>query len=265
MKLKDRVAIVTGGGTGIGQAIAIALGSEGANVILAARTLSRLEETAADIIAKTGRAKSIQMDISDELQVQRMVSKTIEEYGRIDILVNNSSANARASSIVGVKLQDWNEILAASLTGTMICSREVLKHMISRKTGSIVNISSVAGISGTPNANAYSIAKWGVIGLTEMLAIEVGKYNIRVNCVSPGATKTEAFEKVARSRAQILGIPTSEWLSRLYKHNSLGRIADPREIAAAVVFLASDDASAITGENLVVSCGFHMLHLSEVY
>lgn len=264
MKLKNKVALVTGGGTGIGEAIATAFGSEGATVIVAARNPSRLQNVVEKIKAAGGNAAYVQTDITNENQIQRMVAKTLDDYGRIDILVNNSSAAARAAEIVDLSLKDWDEILRTTLTGTMLCSREVLKSMISRRSGAIVNIASVAGMSGTAGANAYSIAKWGVIGLTQMMAIEAGEYSVRVNCVSPGATRTDTFQQVVRSRANTLGISAEEWMNRLYKHNSLKRIVNPSEIASSVVFLASDDASAITGENLVVSCGFHILHLSEV-
>lgn len=259
MKLKDKVAIVTGGGTGIGRATACAFASEGARVVVAARTLSRLEEVVEEIKSGGGQAKAIQTDISDEKQVQQMVAQTLNDYGQIDILVNNSAV-ANGAPVVDMVLDDWNEVLTVNLTGTMLCSREALKTMIPRKSGSIVNISSVAGMYGVPGLGAYSASKWGVIGFTQTLAIEVGEYNIRVNSISPAATRTDRFVGPQKARADAMGIPFEEVMSEILPRYSLKRIADPSEIAAAALFLASDDASAITGHNLVVSCGFHAIH-----
>jgi NAD(P)-dependent dehydrogenase (short-subunit alcohol dehydrogenase family) len=266
MRLKDKVAIVTGGGIGIGKAIALVFASEGAAVVVAARTLSRLEEVAKDIKSRGGKAKAIQTDISDKKQVQRMVAQTIDEYGQIDILVNNSAASPTPdANVVDMVLDDWNKTLAVNLTGTMLCCKEVLKHMIPRKIGNIINISSVAGISGHPMRSAYAVSKWGVIGLTQTLAIEVGVYNIRVNCISPAATGSERFENVIRARAKVLGISYEELINKVTSHYSLKRIGEPAEVATAVLFLASGDSSAITGQNLVVSCGFHMMQPQEIH
>jgi len=259
MKLEDKVAIVTGGGTGIGRATAVTFASEGARVVVAARTLSRLEEVVEEIQSGGGQAEAIQTDISDEKQVQRMVAQTLNDYDQIDILVNNSAV-ANGALVADMVLDNWNEVLAVNLTGTMLCSREVLKPMIPRKSGSIVNISSVAGLYGVPGLGAYSASKWGVIGFTQTLAIEVGEYNIRVNSISPAATRTDRFVGPQKARADALGVPFEEVMSEILPRYSLKRIADPSEIAAAALFLASDDASAITGHNLVASCGFHAIH-----
>jgi len=151
-----------------------------------------------------------------------------------------------------------------NLTGTMLCCREVLKSMIPRKGGNIVNISSVAGITGHPALSDYSATKWGIIGLTQTLAIEVGEYNIRVNSISPAATNSERFVGSVRRMARDLGITYEEMMGKILQSYSLKRIAGASEIATAAVFLASDDSSAITGQNLVVSCGFHMLQPNEI-
>jgi NAD(P)-dependent dehydrogenase (short-subunit alcohol dehydrogenase family) len=264
VKLKDKVAIITGGGMGIGKATSLAFANEGAAVVIAARNLSRLEEVANDIKSRGGKAKVIPTDISDHEQVKRMVAQTIDEFGQIDILVNNAAAHSPSADVVDMNLDDWHNIMAVNLTGTMLCSREVLKYMIPRRSGNIINLSSVAGISGNPTASPYSASKWGIIGFTEVLAIEAGKYNIRVNCVSPGATRSEGFEEAMRGMAKGLGISYEEWMGKIADKNSLKRIAEPSEIAACVVFLASDDSSAITGHNLVASCGFHITHPEEI-
>lgn len=257
MRLKDKVAIVTGGGTGIGKAISLAFASEQATVIVAARTLSKLDETAKEIISKGGQSTAIQTDVTDENQVKRMVAKALNEYGQIDILVNNSGVPGPTSNVVEMNLDEWNEVLAVDLTGTMLCSREVLKSMIPRRSGNIINIGSRAGRTGYPKRSPYCVAKWGIVGFTETLAIEVGEYNIRVNCISPAGVKGERHEKVWRAKAKAMGISYEETIQQANSKYALKRVTDPSEVAAAAVFLASDEASAITGHTLDVDCGVH--------
>jgi NAD(P)-dependent dehydrogenase (short-subunit alcohol dehydrogenase family) len=266
MKLKDRVAIITGGGTGIGKSISLAFVNEGAAVVVAARNFSRLDEVAKAIKSRGGKAKAIQTDISDHEQVKRMVAQTIDEFGQIDILVNNAARGTfNNADVVDMNLDEWHDSLAINLTGIMFCSREVLKYMIPRKSGNIINISSVAGISGVPKESPYAASKWGVIGFTETLAIEAGKFGIRVNCISPGATRTQEFEDWVRGSAADAGISYEEMMRKIADNNALKRIAEPSEIAACVVFLASDDSSAISGHNLIVSCGFHLIHPNMIH
>jgi NAD(P)-dependent dehydrogenase (short-subunit alcohol dehydrogenase family) len=260
MRLKDKVAIITGGGSGIGRAISLAFASEGAIVAVAARTFDRLEEVANDINSRGGTARAIAVDVADEIEVQEMVARTLKEYGRIDILVNNAGIPGLTANIANMQLDKWNEVLSINLTGPMLCSREVLANMIGRKSGSIINISSVGGMSGFPMRSPYCVSKMGIIGLTETMAIEVGDYNIRVNCISPGAVRGDRVLNAARAKGKALGINYEEVLERLTKDYSLKRLIEPTEIASAAVFLASDDASAITGHTLVVSCGLHISH-----
>jgi NAD(P)-dependent dehydrogenase (short-subunit alcohol dehydrogenase family) len=266
MKLKDRIAIVTGGGTGIGKAIGLALANEGAVVVVGARNLSRLEQAVKDIESRGGKAKAIQADISDHEQVKRLIAQTVKDFGRIDILVNNAARGTfNSADVVDMNPKEWHDSLAINLTGMMFCSREALRQMIPRKTGSIVNISSVAGISGVPKESPYAVSKWGVIGLTETLAIEAGKFGIRVNCISPGATRTQEFDDWVRGSATDAGISYEEMMGKITDNNALKKIAEPSEIAACVVFLASDDSSAMTGHNLVASCGFHLIHPNMIH
>ena len=261
MKLRNKVAIVTGGGTGIGKAITRALADEGASVMIAARNLARLEETAAELTAKGKKVKAIQTDISDEKQVKRMVEQTIKEFGKLDILVNNAAIGTyNNADVADMKLDQWFSLLDVNLTGTMYCARHALKHMIPRKQGNIINISSVAGLSGVPKESPYAVTKWGVIGFTETLAIEAGKYNIRVNCISPGPTRTDEFDDWVKTSAKDAGISYKEMMKKLTDFNSIKKIAEPSEIAACAVFLASDDSSAVTGHNLIANCGFHIVH-----
>ncbi len=263
MRLKDRVAIVTGGGRGIGKAVSLAFASEGAAVVVAATTLAKLEETAESIRSMGGRAKAIQTDITDEKQVEKLVKETVKEFGQLDILVNNSGIGGPTCTVSELNLADWSRVLAIDLTGSMLCSKHALKYMIPRKSGVIINMGAEGGRagdgrSGYPMRSPYCCAKMGVIGLTETLAVEVGPYNIRVNVISPGAVKGERLISVFKGRAEAAGVSFDELWSKLTGPYSLGRVAEEKDVAAAAVFLASDESSAITGQTLVVHCGHHV-------
>jgi NAD(P)-dependent dehydrogenase (short-subunit alcohol dehydrogenase family) len=260
MRLKDKVAIITGGGSGIGRAISLAFASEGAIVVVAARTFARLKEVAEDINSRGGIARAMAVNISDEINVKKMVAQTVKEYGRIDILVNNAGIPGPTANIADMELDKWNEVLSINLTGAMLCSREVLANMMVRKSGCIINISSVGGMSGFPMRSPYCVSKMGIIGLTETMAIEVGTYNIRVNCISPAAVRGDRVLAAAQAKGKALEMNPEKVLERLTKDYSLKRLIEPSEVATAALFLASDDASAITGHTLVVSCGLHISH-----
>jgi len=262
-RLKDKVAIITGGGYGIGKAIAKAFIQEGATVVIAATTPSKLQETVKDLQAMGGRAMAVQTDVRDENQIRGMVEETLRAFGKVDVLVNNSGIGGPTCNIVDMKLEEWNNILAIDLTGSMLCCREVLKHMIPRKSGIIINIGAEGGRSGDgrsgyPMRAGYCCAKMGVIGLTETLAQEVGEYNIRVNCISAAAVKGDRFIRVITGRAQAMGIPFEEALKREMANYSLKRPAEEYELANCAVFLASDESSAITGQTLINHCGQHI-------
>jgi len=257
--LRDRVAIVTGGGRGIGKAISMAFASEGAIVVVAGRNLPALNEAVEEIESKTGRVKAVQTDVSDERQVQRLVAETVNIYGGVDILVNNSGIGGPTVNVVDLGLQDWNEVLAINLTGSMLCAREALKHMIPNRKGNIINIGSDGGRFGYPMRSPYCVSKWALVGLTETLAIEVGHYNIRVNCISPAAVRGERLASVVMGRSKATGLPFDELTSKITANYSLQRPAEESEVAAAAVFLASDESSGITGHTLVVNCGHHMV------
>ncbi|MEJ2067014.1 MAG: SDR family NAD(P)-dependent oxidoreductase [Deltaproteobacteria bacterium] len=264
MRLQNKVAIITGGGRGIGRAISSAFASEGASVVMAARTRSRLEETAEAIRAQGGDAKAIQTDITDEGQIERMVGETIQVYGRIDILVNNSGIAGPTARVVDLDLAAWNEVFAVDVTGAMLCAKHVLKHMIPQKSGVIINIVSEGGRSGDgrsgyPMRSPYCCSKAGLIALTETLSIEVGEYNIRVNAISPAAVRGERIINVVKGRSEATGLPFEEVMSTLVENYSLKRPAEESEIATAAVFLASDESSAITGQTLVTNCGQHII------
>ncbi|HEY93995.1 MAG TPA: SDR family oxidoreductase [Dehalococcoidia bacterium] len=162
--------------------------------------------------------------------------------------------------VINLDIAGWKETLDINLTGTLLFCRATLKDMIPRRSGSIINISSVAGMYGVPGLASCSTSKWGVIGLTQTMAIEVGEYGIRVNSISPAATRTERFETPQKMFAEATGIAYEDRLKQTTAHYALKRIAEPSETAGVALFLASDDSSAVTGHNLVVSCGFHAVH-----
>ena len=260
MRMKDKIAIVTGGGKGIGKAISLAFAAEGAIVVIAARDFPSMEDTVKEIESDGGRAEAIVMDVRREDHIKNMVAHTLDHYGTIDVLVNNSAIGGPTAKLVDMDLDVWNDVMATNVAGPMLCAREVLKPMIAARKGSIINISSEGGRSGFPMRSPYAVSKRGIIALTETLAIEAGEYGIRVNCISPGRVRGERVENVARDKAKALGLAYDEVMAGMTIDCSLGRFVEAAEVAAAAVFLASDESSAITGHTLVVSCGKHMLH-----
>jgi len=262
-RLKDRVAIITGGGSGIGKAIARAFAREGAKVALAARTVENLTKTVEELKSMGGEAFAIPTDITQEEHVVGMVAKVIDVYGKIDILVNNSGIGGPVCNVVDMKLDEWNYSFAVDLTGSMLCAREALKHMIPRKSGNIINIGAEGGRSGDgrsgyPTRAAYCCAKMGVYGLTETLAQEVGEYGIRVNCVSAAAVRGERFMWVMSTRAKTAGTSVEDTIAREMANYSLKRPTEEYELANTCVFLASDESSAITGQTIIANCGQHI-------
>ncbi|MFH1113300.1 MAG: SDR family NAD(P)-dependent oxidoreductase [Pseudomonadota bacterium] len=262
-RLQDRVAVVTGGGQGIGKAIALAFAAEGAKVVVAARTLPNLEQTVAEIKAKGGEALAVQADITKEAQVERMMAEAVGVFGQIDILVNNSGIGGPTSNVVDLNFDEWNEVISLDLSGTMLCCKHALKYMSPRQSGNIVNIGAEGGRSGDGRSGyamrtPYCCAKMGVIGLTESLSQEVGPYNIRVNIVSPAAVKGERIINVFKGRAAATGVPFDELMANIAKDYSLKRIAEEEEVAAVAVFLASDESRIITGQTIAAHCGVHV-------
>ncbi|MGD9577159.1 MAG: SDR family NAD(P)-dependent oxidoreductase [Syntrophorhabdus sp.] len=263
MRLKDKVAIITGGGKNIGKKIAITFAQEGAAVMIAGRTLSDLEATCSEIQGKGGKIAFIKADISREEEVKKCVAETINRFGKVDILVNNTGIAGPTVTVADMDLSQWNETLAINLTGSMLCAREVLKYMMPRRSGTIINIVSEAGRAGDgragyPMRSAYCCSKMGQIGLTETLAVEAGEYNIRVNAVSPGPIQGERILNVVRQRAEATKMSTDEMLRELVSNCSLKRLATEEEVADMALFLASDEASGVTGQTIPVSCGQHM-------
>lgn len=244
MSLSGRVAIVTGATRGIGKAITLALAKEGANIVVAARNQSLIDKMVEEVKALGMQAIGVRVDVSRSEEVQRMVDQTLAKFGKIDILVNNAGVTGRTTPITELTEEEWDSIMNVDLKGVYLCSKAVVKHMIQRKTGNILNISSIAGKEGNAFMTHYSAAKGGVITFTKALAEEVVSHGIRVNCLTPALIETDILQDIAEEKRAVL-------ISKI----PMGRLGKPEEVASAAKFLVSDEASFITGQCINVSGG----------
>jgi NAD(P)-dependent dehydrogenase (short-subunit alcohol dehydrogenase family) len=259
MQLEGKVAIVTGGGRGIGKSIAKVFAGEGADVVIAARTEAPLKETAAEIEAMGRKCLAIVTDQAVPEQISNTVDRTLERFGRVDVLVNNAGISGPSVSVADMDLEAWNQTLTTNLTGAMLYSKYVLKNdMIPRKSGNIINMSSVSGRFGHANRSPYAASKWGLIGLTQSLALEVGKYGIRVNCIAPGPVEGERIEWAMRKVSQSQGISYEQAVANEVARTALGRMVKPEDVGYLAVFLASDKSFNITGQTINCSAGLRM-------
>jgi NAD(P)-dependent dehydrogenase (short-subunit alcohol dehydrogenase family) len=262
MRLKGMVSLVTGGGRGIGKAVALAFADEGASVVVAARSLSQIEAVRDEILRKGGEAMAVVADLGSEKQIEEMFRQAVARFGRLDVLVNNGGVIGPITPVAGMSLDKWRETLEVNLTGTMLCSREAAKQMMVQKSGSIIMISSEGGRGGDGRAgrasrSAYDCSKAGMIALAEAMAIELGPYGVRVNAISPGGVYGERLQTLMASHVGASGMSEEEILKPVLKNFSLGRFARESEVASVAVFLASADSSGMTGQVLPVNCGQH--------
>jgi NAD(P)-dependent dehydrogenase (short-subunit alcohol dehydrogenase family) len=246
LSLKGKVAVVTGAASGIGKGCADFLSDMGADVVLLDVSREKGEAAAAEI---GPTAQFMQCDITDESQCEAVSGKVKEQFGRVDILVNCAGV-IRRKSVVDLAEKDWDIVIDVGLKGIFLISKHLIPIMSKGGGGSIINIGSGWGIQGGPNAAAYCAAKGGVTNLTRAMAIDHGPQNVRVNCVSPGDTDTPLL----RDEARQLGIDEGEWLAES-ADRPLARLGEPRDIAMAVYFLASDLSGWVTGANIVVDGG----------
>jgi 3-oxoacyl-[acyl-carrier protein] reductase len=244
--LKDKVAVVTGASQGIGRDTALALSSAGAKVAVAARNEEKLTALAKEITSAGGEAFSVKMDVADADQVKSGFKQVLEKFGRLDILVNNA-AITRDGLAVRMKLEDWEAVLRTNLTGAHLCIQQALPAMMKARAGRIINISSVVAEMGNAGQANYVAAKAGLIGLTKAIAIEISSRNITVNAVAPGFIETPMTD--------VLSDKVKE---ELKTRIPLGRMGSARDVAAAIVFLASDEAGYITGHVLDVNGGMYL-------
>ena len=246
-KFDGRVAIITAGGSGIGAATARRFAQEGAAVVIADLSGKRAEEVTASIIASGGKAVCIKMNAADPEGVQATMQLVLSTYGQLDVMFNNAGV-AEVALLDETSLESWNHVLAVTLTSTFLGMKYCLPIMRQQGKGAIVNTASISGTGGDYGLSSYNAAKAGVINLTRAAALENAKHNIRINCVCPGAINTRA--------AQILGKERADEFRRLQgEAHPLGRMGEPEEIANTVLFLASDEASFITGAAIIVDGG----------
>ncbi len=246
MSLSGRVAFVTGASQGIGRTCALRLAKDGASVVVAARNKEKLDELVNEIAAEGGKAHAISLDVADEEQVKSAVKATIAQFGKVDVLVNNAGIT-RDQLVMRMKRADWDAVLQTNLTSAYLCIQQIIPSMLKQRWGRIVNVTSVFGQMGQAGQANYSASKAGLIGLTMAIAREVGSRSITCNAVAPGFIETA-----------MTAVLSDEFKQSAVKQIPLGRVGTSEDVASAVAFLASDEASYITGHVLNVNGGMLM-------
>lgn len=249
MKLNGKVAIVTGAGAGIGKSICELFAEKGAKVVVSSRRDINGQPVADGIRKNGGEALFIKCDVSVEDDIDKLFSKTIEQYGKVDILVNNAGVNF-VKDFVDVSVEDWDRVINTDLRGAFICSKYAVDAMLKNKKGAIINITTCHTSASLPASAPYDAAKWGMVGLTKSMAVELAEKNIRVNALSPGLIDTQIWSNIleaAESKEDCINY----WKSNI----PMRRVGTAREIAYAALFLASDEASYVTGANFFVDGG----------
>ena len=261
LKIKGKIAIVTGGGSGIGRAIALRLAAEGARVVVADLNKEAAAKIIAEINAQSGDGMAIQADATRHEDVDNMVRKTLTAYGVIDILVNNVGGGAGGTTLIAETLTDnWDKTIEMTLKSTFLACRAVAKSMAERKQGRIINIASIAGKSGEALLGAYCAAKFAVLGLTQTLAKELARYTITVNAVCPGYVYTPVWERLAQSLKDTQPALADKSLQEIFEMRvksvtPLRRPQSAEDIASLVAYLASEEAKNITGQAINVDGG----------
>ena len=246
MTVKDRVAVVTGASQGIGRATALLLAEHGARLVLAARNAEKLAAAAEEIKKKGGEALVVPIDVASEEQIKAGFARALEKFGRIDILVNNA-AIARDQLALRMKRADWDAVIQTNLTGAHLCIQQVLPGMLRQRSGRIINVSSVVAQTGNAGQVNYIASKAGLIGLTKALAVEVASRGITVNAVAPGFIVSPMTDPLPDKVKE-------ELMARI----PFGRMGTDREVAAGILFLASDEASYVTGHVLDINGGLYL-------
>ena len=245
-RLKDKVAIITGGGSGIGRATCLLFAREGAKVVVADYVVEGGNETVRQISAANGQAVFVQADVSKSADVQNMIGAAVRNYGRVDILFNNAGIEGPSTKLANLKEEDWDRVIAIDLTSVYLGMKYVIPEMIKQGGGVILSTASVAGLVGFQGSGAYAAAKAGVINLTRLAALEYADKNIRVNCICPGVIETPMVERVMGGRPR----------ERIVRSEPIGRLGRPEDIANAALFLASDESSFATGAPFIIDGGY---------
>jgi len=246
MRLTGKKAIITGAGQGIGRGIALKMAHEGADVVVAEMNPDTGTQTAREISDLGGKALFVKVDVADRQNVQSLVEQVLNVWGRVDVLVNNAGFD-RPATLLNVKGEDWDAVLGVHLKGTLNCIQAVAPHMIENRYGKIINLSSVWGKIGAVSEISYTAAKAGLIGLTKSVARELGRHQINVNVVLPGLILTPTIAKMPE-----------KYQNMIIEETPLRRIGQPEEVGSVVAFLASDEASFVTGAVVEVSGGWNM-------
>jgi len=246
MKVKNKIAIVTGSGRGIGKSTVLELAKEGAKVVVSDIDIKECQNVCDEIKKIGSDAIAVKCDISKKSDVDAMIKKTMQKFQKIDILINNAGV-VLMKPFVEMTEKDWDFVLDINLKGVFLCTNAVVKQMIKQKSGKIISVASIAGEVGFMNTSAYCASKAGIINLTRELALELSPHNINVNAIAPGVIATKMTEDMLKDKK------TKEVL---LASTPLGRVGQPEEIGKAVVFLASDDSNFITGHTLVVDGGW---------
>ena len=246
MRLKDKVALITGGARGIGKAIALAYAKEGADIVVADVNLEEAEKTAKEIELLGRKALALTMDVTDYTKVEEVVNKILDKFAKIDILVNNAGIT-KDNLLLRMSQLEWDAVLNVNLKGTFNCIRAVSRVMIKQRSGRIVSIASIIGLIGNPGQANYSASKAGIIALTKTAAKELASRNINVNAVAPGFIQTDMTAKLSEELKQ-----------KMLSNIPLNKLGSADDVAAVCLFLASEDSSYITGQTIVVDGGMVM-------
>ncbi len=254
MRLKNKTAIITGGGTGIGKASAVLFAKEGANVVICGRRKQKLKEVENAVTKELGlkekdpeRVLTVSCDVSKQDDVNKLINKSIKQFKKIDILLNNAGVFGGSSAVHKHTLSDWEKVINTNLKGMFLLAKKVIPRMISKGGGSIINVASILGMVAIPEASAYNASKGGVIMFTRSIAVEYGRHNIRANSICPGVVKTPMTQGLLADKK------TSSALLNLYP---MGRFGKPEDIAYGCLYFASDESSWVTGTTLTIDGGY---------
>jgi NAD(P)-dependent dehydrogenase (short-subunit alcohol dehydrogenase family) len=257
MRLENRVALVTGAAKGMGHDICLTLAREGADLALVAREVPPLEAVRGEIEQLGRRGLVVPCDVTDEASVEKMVARSLETFGRIDILVNAAGVTGPIETPVQeIRVEDFRFVLEANLVGTFLPTKHVLPGMIARKYGKVVNISGTSGLRGYKYRAAYSSSKWALRGFTRTVALEVGRHNINVNALHPGIVAGDRMDKLCREKAKKRGWTPEQVYQEYVDEMALRRVTVSQDIADAVLFLVSDESKNMTGQSVTVDGGW---------